>query len=75
MTEPTPPPQTLNGITSAGTVNAALVGVASVRASVPSAISQIVLPLGVDALEYNYGEIGESPALMVSKASTSTRFT
>jgi len=75
VTEPTQPPQTLNGITSAGTVNAALVGVASDRASVPSAISKIVLPLGVDALEYNFGEIGDSPDLMVSKASTSTRFT
>lgn len=75
VTEPTQPPQTLNGITSAGTVNAAVVGVASDRASVPSAISQIVLPLGVDALDYNFGEIGDSPDLMVTKASTSTRFT
>ncbi|WP_145478595.1 SdrD B-like domain-containing protein [Stenotrophomonas rhizophila] len=75
VTEPTQPPQTLNGITSAGTVNAATVGVPSDRASVPSTISQIVLPLGVDALEYNFGEIGDSPDLMVSKASTSARFT
>ena len=75
VTEPTQPPQTLNGITSAGTVNAATVGVPSDRASVPSTISQIMLPLGVDALEYNFGEIGDSPDLMVSKASTSARFT
>lgn len=75
VTEPTQPPQTLNGITSAGTVSGASVGVVTDRSSVPSAISQVVLPLGVDALEYNFGEIGDSPDLMVSKASTSTRFT
>ncbi|MGH8036289.1 MAG: SdrD B-like domain-containing protein [Stenotrophomonas sp.] len=75
VTEPTQPPQTLNGITSAGTVNGASVGVASDRASVPSTISQIVLPLGADSVDNNFGEIGDSPDLMVSKASTSTRFT
>ncbi|WP_313347698.1 SdrD B-like domain-containing protein [Stenotrophomonas sp.] len=75
VTEPTQPPQTLNGITTAGTVGGATVGVASDRASVPSTISQIVLPLGADSLENNFGEIGDSPDLMVSKSSTTPRFT
>ena len=75
VTEPTQPPQTLNGITSAGTLGGASVGVVTDRSSTPSAISQIVLPLGMDGVEYNFGEIGDSPDLMVSKASTSARFT
>ena len=75
VTEPTQPPQTLNGVTSAGTIGGAVVGVPSDRATTPSTISQIVLPLGADAQENNFGEIGDSPDLMVTKASTSTRFT
>ncbi len=75
VTEPAQPAQTLNGITSPGTVMGAPAGVATDRTTTPSAISQIVLPLGVDAPEYNFGEIGDSPDLMVSKSSTAARFT
>jgi large repetitive protein len=75
VTEPTQPPQTLNGTTSAGTVGGTVVGVPSDRATTPSTITQIVLPLGGQSQENNFGEIGDSPDLMVTKASTSTRFT
>jgi len=75
VTEPTQPPQTLNGITSAGAVEGVVTGVATGRDTVPSAISQIVLPLGGDSLGNNFGEIGDSPDMLVSKSAGSTRFT
>lgn len=75
VTEPTQPPQTLNGITRAGTIDGTPVGVVTDRATVPSMISQIVLPLGADSIDNDFGEIGDSPDLMVTKVSTVTRFT
>ncbi|WP_353085021.1 SdrD B-like domain-containing protein [Stenotrophomonas sp.] len=75
VTEPTQPPQTLNGITSAGAVDGIVTGVATGRDTVPSAISQIVLPLGGHSLDNNFGEIGDSPDMLVSKSAGSTRFT
>jgi uncharacterized repeat protein (TIGR01451 family) len=75
VTEPTQPPQTLNGITRAGTVGGVVTGVASGRETVPSTIGQIVLPLGGDSLDNNFGEIGDSPDMLVSKSAASPRFT
>lgn len=75
VTEPDQPPQTLNGITTPGSIDGNAVGVATGRDTVPSAISQIVLPLGGQSLENNFGEIGDSPDMLVSKSADSARFT
>lgn len=75
VTEPDQPPHTLNGITSAGTIDGAAVGTATGRDTLPSAISAIVLPIGRSAVDHNFGEIGDSPDMVVSKAATPERFT
>ncbi|MGX9721607.1 SdrD B-like domain-containing protein [Stenotrophomonas acidaminiphila] len=75
VTEPTQPPQTLNGITTAGTIGGATVGTATGKDTVPSAISGIVLPVGGKSVDNNFGEIGDSPDMLVSKSSATPKFT
>nr|WP_272494159.1 SdrD B-like domain-containing protein [Stenotrophomonas mori] len=75
VTEPTQPPETLNGITTAGTIDGNSVGVATDRDTVPSAISGIVLPVGASSIDNNFGEIGDSPDMLVGKSSTTPKFT
>ncbi|WAC62203.1 SpaA isopeptide-forming pilin-related protein [Pseudoxanthomonas sp. SL93] len=75
VTEPTQPQETLNGITSAGTIDGTSVGTATPVATTPSAISAIVLPPGGQSIDNNFGEIGDSPDLVVSKTATPTTFT
>lgn len=75
VTEPQQPPHTLNGITRAGTIDGVASGTATGVATTPSAISGIVLLPGNDSIENNFGEIGDSPDLVVSKTATPTTFT
>ena len=75
VTQPTQPPGTVNGITTAGSVNGTTVGTATPVGVLPSAISAIVLPVGAQSLGNNFGELGNSPDLLVTKASVETRFT
>ena len=75
VTEPTQPPETLNGITSAGTIDGTVVGTATPVTTTPSAISGIVLPPGGESIDNNFGEIGDSPDLVVSKTATPAIFT
>ena len=75
VTEPTQPPETLNGITSAGTIDGTAVGTATPVTTTPSAISGIVLPPGGESIDNNFGEIGDSPDLVVSKTATPAIFT
>lgn len=75
VTEPTQPPHTLNGITSAGNVDGATTGTATPVDTTPSAIGGIVLPVGGESVENNFGEIGDSPDLVVSKTATPATFT
>ncbi len=64
LTEPEQPPGTINGITSAGSVGGSASGVNST----PSVIDAIVLVAGAAGTDYNFGEIGNLPNLVVSKA-------
>lgn len=75
VTEPTQPAETLNGITSAGTIDGNPVGSATPVSTTPSAISAIVLPPGGQSIDNNFGEIGDSPDLVVSKTATPVTFT
>ncbi len=75
VTEPTQPPDTTNGITVAGTVNGTPMGVATPVDLLPSSISGLVLPTGAVALDHNFGEVADTPDLVVSKSATPTRFT
>jgi uncharacterized repeat protein (TIGR01451 family) len=75
VTEPTQPPATTNGITTAGTVAGSPSGTATPVATVPSAISDIVLPPGTASIDNNFGEIADSPDLLVSKEATPALFT
>ncbi len=75
VTEPSQPPETLNGITSAGTIGGTPVGTATPVATTPSAISSIVLPTGGESIDNNFGEIGDSPDLVVTKSATPVTFT
>ena len=75
VTEPTQPPLTVNGITSPGTVNGTPSGSASAVSTTPSAISAIVLPLGGVSIDNNFGEMGDSPDLLISKSHSPARFT
>ncbi|UNK49340.1 hypothetical protein MNR01_16700 [Lysobacter sp. S4-A87] len=59
LTEPTQPPGTNNGITTAGTINGAASGTATPVATVPSAISNIALPAGGASIENRFGEIAD----------------
>jgi len=76
VTEPTQPAETLNGLTTAGTID----GVKSTakvtgKDTVPSAIDGIVLKPGNNAIDNNFGEIGDSPDMLVSKSSSTVKFT
>ena len=75
VTEPTQPTLTVNGITTAGTINGATVGTATATTVLPSNISAIVLPLGGQSINNNFGEIGDSPDLFVSKVHAPAKFT
>ena len=71
LTEPLQPAGTVNGITSAGTLG----GTATPPSVAPSAISGISLPVGGQSLANNFGEIGNSPDLRVSKSHAPASFT
>lgn len=75
VTQPTQPPETLNGITSPGTLDGVPTGTATPVDTVPSAISSIVLPPGGQSIDNNFGEVGDSPDLVVSKTATPAIFT
>ncbi|MGS1079241.1 SdrD B-like domain-containing protein [Pseudoxanthomonas beigongshangi] len=75
VTEPTQPAETLNGITTPGTIDGTTTGTATPVTTTPSAISGIVLPPGGQSIDNNFGEIGDSPDLVVSKTATPTTFT
>jgi len=74
VTEPQQPAGTVNGITTPGQIAGASVGSATAVAITPSAITQIVLGAGEQALENNFGEIPDSPDLKVSKRHEPVRF-
>ncbi|MEP6874272.1 MAG: SdrD B-like domain-containing protein, partial [Burkholderiales bacterium] len=71
VTEPLQPGGTTNGITSAGSAG----GNATAPSITPSAITAIVLAPGVNSTQNNFGEIGNSPDLLVSKDHALPRFT
>lgn len=75
VSEPDQPPGTQNGTTTPGTIAGTSTGTASDRDTTPSTISDIVLPLGGASIGNNFGEIGDSPDLRVSKSASSARFT
>ena len=75
VTEPTQPPETVNGITTPGTINGASTGTATTPVVVPSAISAIVLPPAAASLNNNFAEIGNSPDLKVTKTHAPATFT
>ncbi|MGX5731593.1 SdrD B-like domain-containing protein [Pseudoxanthomonas beigongshangi] len=75
VTEPTQPAETLNGITTPGTIDGTSTGTATPVTTTPSAISGIVLPSGGQSIDNNFGEIGDSPDLVVSKTATPATFT
>ena len=75
VTEPVQPEHTLNGITSPGHVDGRPVGSASPVSSTPSTITGIVLSAGEVSIDNNFGEIGDSADVVVSKSATPTRFT
>lgn len=75
LTEPDQPAYTTNGITSPGTVQGSVVGVATDRTTVPSAINQVVLGAGMQSVQNNFGEVADTPDLVVSKHATTAVFT
>ncbi|MDL5365446.1 SdrD B-like domain-containing protein [Xanthomonas sp. NCPPB 2654] len=75
VTEPDQPADTRNGITTAGTVGGATRGVATPRETVPSAISAVVLAPGAQSIDNNFGEIANTPDLVVSKIADPVKFT
>ncbi|MDR0182051.1 SdrD B-like domain-containing protein [Lysobacter arvi] len=75
VTEPTQPSGSTNGVTTAGTINGARVGTATAKTVVPSAISAIVVAAGQDSIDNDFGEVADSPDLVVSKSATPERFT
>lgn len=75
VTQPVQPPETLNGITSAGTIDGTVVGIATPVDVTPSAISAIALPVGGESIDNNFGEIGDSPDLVVAKQASRDPFT
>lgn len=76
VTEPTQPAETLNGLTTAGTIAGTPVSATVTdKATAPSAITGIVLQPGDKAIDNNFGEIGDSPDMMVSKSSGMVKFT
>lgn len=72
VTEGTPPPETLNGKTTGGAVGG---GVGSNPTPTSSVITGIVLTPGTQSVDNNFGEIGDSPDMLVSKSSNTVKFT
>ena len=66
VTEPTQPTDTFNGQTTPGSLG----GTATSKSVTPSSIKSIVLPAGGESIENNFGEIGDSPDMLVSKSAT-----
>ncbi|HZX81085.1 MAG TPA: SdrD B-like domain-containing protein [Lysobacter sp.] len=75
VTEPTQPPGSTDGVTTPGTISGAPTGTATPQFTTPSAISGIVLPAGVQSIDNNFGEVADSPDLVVSKTADPVRFT
>ena len=71
VTEPTQPAGTLNGLTTPGSLG----GTATPPTTAVSAISGIVLGAGGRATGNNFGELGNSPDVRVSKSLVNTPFT
>ena len=70
VTELAQPADTSNGLTTPGSTG----GTATPVSTVPSAIGGIVIGPGVDSIDNNFGEIGDTPDVVVSKSATPTRF-
>ena len=75
VTEPTQPADTVGGITSQGTVNGAALGAATPVNDPVSVISAIVLGAGAQSVNNNFGEIGDSSDMLVSKSHSPAKFT
>ncbi len=75
VTEPTQPANTVNGITSVGTVGGVALGAATPVTDPVSVISAIVLGAGAQSVNNNFGEIGDSPDMLVSKSHSPAKFT
>ncbi len=76
VTEPTQPPETLNGLTTAGSIDGVKSGArVTGKDTVPSMIDGIVLKPGNNSVDNNFGEIGDSPDMLVSKSSGTVKFT
>ena len=75
VTEPTQPAGTVNGITTAGMINGTTSGTATPPVTTPSVIAAIALPPGGASINNDFAEIGNSPDLLVTKASVEARFT
>ncbi|KRG63204.1 hypothetical protein ABB26_13070 [Stenotrophomonas humi] len=71
VTEPNQPAETLNGKTTAGSTG----GTGSNPSTTTSEITGIVLKPGDKSVDNNFGEIGDSPDMLVSKSSTTVKFT
>jgi len=71
VTEPDQPLETLNGKTTAGSTG----GTGSNPTPTSSEITGIVLAPGDESTDNNFGEIGDSPDMLVSKSSTTVKFT
>ena len=63
ITEPTQPPGSTNGITTPGSAG----GTATPAATTPSAITGIALGTGVASTGNNFGEVANSPNVVVAK--------
>lgn len=70
VTELAQPADTSNGLTTPGSTG----GTATPVSTVPSAIGGIAIGPGVDSIDNNFGEIGDTPDVVVSKSATPTRF-
>ncbi|MGE8224980.1 MAG: SdrD B-like domain-containing protein [Stenotrophomonas sp.] len=76
VTEPNQPAETLNGLTTAGSIDGVKSGAkVTGKETVPSQIDGIVLKPGNNSVDNNFGEIGDSPDMLVSKSSTTVKFT
>jgi uncharacterized repeat protein (TIGR01451 family) len=71
VTEPDQPLETLNGKTTAGSTG----GTGNNPTPTSSEITGIVLSPGDESTDNNFGEIGDSPDMLVSKSSTTVKFT
>ncbi|HVK53000.1 MAG TPA: SdrD B-like domain-containing protein [Pseudoxanthomonas sp.] len=68
LTQPQQPPDTTNGITTPGTVGGTPTGIATSVDVVPSNIRAIVLATGQSGIDYHFGEVANTPDLVVTKA-------